>query len=80
VHPQTGVNTEEEEKGEDRESITMQKVEEAIKQTRIGKAAGEDNIAPEFIKYRGQKVKHWILDLFRQVWKKIQYQRFGKEM
>jgi len=36
---------------------------------RIEKAAGKDNKVLEFIIYRGQEVKQWILDLFRQVWK-----------
>jgi hypothetical protein len=30
---------------------------------RIEKVAGEDNKVLEIIKYRGQEVKQWILDL-----------------
>jgi len=30
---------------------------------RIEKAAGEDNKVLEIIKYRGQEVKQWILDI-----------------
>ena len=36
---------------------------------RIEKVAGEDNKVLEFIKYREQEVKQWVLDLFRQIWK-----------
>jgi hypothetical protein len=35
---------------------------------------------PEFIKYRGQKVKQSILDLFRQVWNEETISKVGKKI
>ena len=42
---------------------------EAIKRIRIGKAAGRDEIAPEFIKYGGPRMAEILLNILREVWR-----------
>jgi predicted transcriptional regulator len=47
----------------------MEEVTEAIQNMKTGKAAGEDEITPELIKYAGIIAKNWLLELFQQIWK-----------
>ena len=39
-----------------------------MKTLKIGKAEGDDQIAPEFIKYGGRKVIEELWKLFKQAW------------
>lgn len=50
------------------ETINEEEVELAIEQMKTGKAAGRDNIAPEFLKYGGQELIKALQGLFQTVW------------
>ena len=44
--------------------FTVEELESALQATQTGKAAGGDNIYPEFIKNIGPQMTKWLLDLF----------------
>ena len=44
--------------------FTVCETELAIKQLRVGKAPGVDNIHPEYIKYQGRKATEWLSKFF----------------
>ena len=49
--------------------LTMSELNWVIAATRSGKAAGEDNIAYEFIKHLGPKARAGLLNLFNRFWR-----------
>ena len=56
------------EESERERMIEMTELELAIKRMRVGKAAGYDDISPEFIKYGGPEMKRRLLQIFNLVW------------
>jgi hypothetical protein len=50
------------------EEITIENVEQAIRNLKNNKAAGTDGIHSELIKYRGYKLLNRIYELVRQFW------------
>ena len=61
------VNVEEMIEGEG--EITMREVEEAIKKSKNGKAAGGDGIPAELIKEGGDNLKVWLKGLYNEIWR-----------
>jgi hypothetical protein len=53
---------------EGNDEISRMEVEEAIRDMKIGKAPGMDELSPEYIKYGGPKVKLYLWHLFKKVW------------
>ncbi|XP_039278742.1 uncharacterized protein LOC120350237 [Nilaparvata lugens] len=64
-----GLAEREREAEEENGDISRMEVEEAIRIMKIGKAAGIDELSPEYIKYRGSKVKLYLWELFKKVWR-----------
>lgn len=50
------------------EEITEEEIKEALKNTKNGKAAGEDNIAPEMLKKGGPIITKWMKEIVQQAW------------
>lgn len=50
------------------EEITMEELQKAIKKMKLGKAAGQDKIAPEMIKYMGRRAEKILLRIFQKAW------------
>ena len=51
------------------EEISKEEVANAIKKLKAGRAAGEDQIPPEFIKYSGENLLQYLTVLFNTVFK-----------
>ena len=57
------------EETESESEITMEEVETAVKQMKVGKAAGMDELCVEMIKAAGPVGLQWLYRLFRCIWK-----------
>lgn len=73
LHLEEDANLEERET--EHHEITREEVEEVIQNIKIGKASGEDGIAPEFIKCLGESGIDWIWKIIKEVWEKKQIPR-----
>lgn len=49
--------------------ITLEEVEDALRNIKVGKAGGEDNIAPEMMKWIGREGIKWMHIICNEAWK-----------
>ena len=63
---------------DDLAELTIEEVRNAVKRLKNGKAAGDDGVVAELLKYGGEDVIEWMFEVLTEVWRERRFQMIGR--